>query len=114
MRSQRRSPQTVQLVSVTIAEDEFGNETLSTSSTTIEGAIFEPERPLERTGDNQAPVFQPAVWNLPGVRQVDADDQIIHGTGEDAMTWYVAGGGVVWLDRTKVPVQQTRAKGTAT
>lgn len=105
MRSQRRVGQTVQLVRVTVSEDELGNaEDPSTSSTEIDGAIFEPERALERTSADQAPVLQPAVWNLPGVYTVDADDQIVHGD----TTWFVIGGGEVWLDRTKVPVQLTR------
>lgn len=104
MRIQRRAAQTVQLVSVTSTRDDLGNISTTPVTTTVEGAQFEPSRPAERTGNDEAPVFLPAVWNLPGVRDIDADDQIVHG-GD---TWYVIGGGQPWLDRTKVPVQTTR------
>lgn len=104
MRNQRRTPLTVQLIQVTSTKDPLGNATETTSTTTVEGATFDPERTIERTGEDQVPIVQPAVFNLPGVYEINADDLVIHAD----TTWQVVGGGAVWLDRTKVPVVQPR------
>jgi hypothetical protein len=113
MRSQRRAPRTVTLTHVTTTRSNIGDETESTTQTVVVGAVFEPERALERTGNDQAPVLQPAVWNLPGVLAADSDDLITEGDATDpdfdsdsAATWQVVGEGVVWLDRTKIPVER--------
>lgn len=103
MRNQRRAPLTVVLNHVTSDRDELGNTTEPATSDTITGATFEPQQILERVDNEGAPVVQPAAFNLPGVWAVDADDQIVH----DGITWQVIGGGIVWLDRTKVAVKRT-------
>lgn len=106
MRSQRRASLTVQLVSVTTVDDGLGNLTPTPVETEIRGATFEPERLVERAGSDQAPVLVSAAFNLPGVYAVNADDTI---TDADDTVWQATGGGTVWLDRTKVPVTQTRS-----
>lgn len=100
MRSQRRSGRTVVLVAVVKTRSDVGDSTETETPTTVHGAIFEPERPLERTGDSRATVVRPAMWNLPGVHELDADDLVKDGD----VTWQVLGGSTVWLDRTEVPV----------
>lgn len=104
MRTQRRPSATVTVVRTTTTRDALGNKTTSRVTTSVEGAIFEPERTLERTGDDRAPVIQPARWNLPGVYELDGDDTIEDGDN----VWQVVGGSTVWLDRTEVPVTRTR------
>lgn len=93
----------------------LGDITETTTAQVIENAMFDPAHIDERTHSDQAPVLQPAVFNLPGVHDVDANDRILVGAVEvddiaayDGPTWYVTGGGLVWLDRTKVPVSETR------
>lgn len=108
MRAQRVTPRTVQLVRVTVEEDNHGDAVdggAPQEPVTVEGAQFYPERVVEQTGSRQAPVVEPAYWNLPGVHELDSDDQIMDGD----VTWYVIGGSAVWLDRTKVPVTRTRS-----
>lgn len=108
MRSQRRAPGTVQLIFVTTIKDNLGNETTSTEVVESDGAIFNPESILERTGNDQAPVVAPAFWNVPGAFVLDADDLVIEGGDPDdvdATTWQVVGGSALWLDRTKIPVE---------
>lgn len=110
MRSQRRSPVTVQLVSIARTEDNgLGDFTKTPTSITVDGAIYEPERPLERAGDDQAPVLQPASFNVPGVHTLLADDEVHIGADDDLVVWYVVGGSTVWLDRTNIPVSRTRS-----
>lgn len=109
MRSQRRAPATVTLVRSTRVTDtdDLGDAPASPVAPErieIAGAMFEPQQILTRSGNDQVPVVRPAVWNLPGVYDVDADDLIEH----EGTTWQVTGGGNVWLDRTKVPVTETR------
>lgn len=101
------------LVRIDTTEDAAGDETEDRTETPVAGAIFEPERTLERTSNDQAPVLVPASWNIPGVRELDSDDLIVEGDTTDdafdpdtAVTWQVIGAGVVWLDRTKVPVER--------
>lgn len=111
MRSQRRAPVTVQLVSVTRSGDnDLGDYTKATSYVEVEGAIFEPERAFQRTseraGETQAHVLQPAAFNVPGVYLLNADDEVHE--GDDI--WYVVGGSTIWLDRTNIPVSRTRVK----
>lgn len=105
------------LVQVTTDDpDGLGDDTTTAVVTTVEGAQFDPERTLERAGDDQAAVILPAVFNVPGVFELDADDMVIPGevTEEDLAdydgeVWYVVGGSAIWLDRTKIPVTQTRS-----
>lgn len=118
MRTQRRAARTVTIAAVAKSDDsDVGDSTETHTFTEVERAIFEPERPLERTGDGQALVVRPAMFNLPGVHDLDADDLILEGAldvvvVDDAIVggtvvWQVVGGSTVWLDRTEVPV--TRA-----
>lgn len=108
---------TVTLVQITTADpDGLGDDTTTAVVTTVEGAQFDPERISERPGDDQAAVVLPAVFNVPGVFDVDADDMVLEGevaeedlNDYDGPTWYVLGGAAVWLDRTKIPVTQTRS-----
>lgn len=113
MRSQRRAPVTVQLVSnAREGENGLGDYTEDPTTVEVEGAIFEPERAFQRTaeraGDTQAPVFQPAAFNVPGVYELTSDDEVHTGSGDDLEIWYVTGGSTVWLDRTNIPVSRTR------
>lgn len=107
MRTQRRAPLTVQLITVTkTGDDGLGNFTKPETSCTVRGATFEPERPAERAGEDQAPVMQPAAFNVPGCHHLGANDQVRC----NGATWYVVGGSTVWLDRTNIPVSQTRVQ----
>lgn len=123
MRTQRRAPVTVILAHITTTQD-MGNETEDATGTRVELAMFNPEQTLERSSTDQAPVVQPAFFDVPGVHDIDADD-LVHVTDvqlpEDPdelkallltvtpTSWQVVGGGNVWLDRTKVPVVQPRS-----
>lgn len=123
MRIQRRSPVSVILVHITTTRD-MGNEDETATGTLVKGALFNPETISERPSPDQAAVFEPAFFDVPGVHDVDADD-LVHVTeltelptdpGEleqllktvTPSTWQVDGGGAVWLDRTKIPVVQAR------
>lgn len=112
MRSQRRSTVTVDLVQVTRTDDNgLGDFTKTPNTTTVAGAIYEPERPTEHAGEDQARVLQPAAFNVPGIHELGADDEVRVHTGpeaEDREVWYVVGGSSPWLNRTNVPVSRTR------
>lgn len=101
----------MQLVSVARTGDNgLGDFTETPAPVTVPGAIFEPERPQERAGQDQAHVLAPAAFNVPGVYELTADDQVHVGEGDQRVVWYVVGGSTVWLDRTNIPVSQTRGK----
>lgn len=123
MRPQRRTPVSVILAHITTTTD-MGNETTTATGVLVAGAIFNPEAIAERSSTDQAAVLAPAFFDVPGVYDVDADD-LVHVTTLEELptdpdeleellvtvtdqTWQVVGGGGVWLDRTKVPVQQAR------
>lgn len=101
------------LKQITTTRTNVGDESETVTRVTAEGALFEPERVLERTGNQQTPTMQPAVWNVPGLYDLDSDDLVIEGDPEaegydeaTAPTWQVIGAGLHWLDRTKVPVER--------
>lgn len=105
MRTQRRAANTVRLVRISRTGDNgLGDFTGAESSVSVNGAIFEPARIDERTGEAQAHVLQPASWNVPGCHRLGANDEVR--CGDDV--WYVVGGSTVWLDRTNIPVSRTR------
>jgi hypothetical protein len=109
VRSQRRAPVTVILVHNTRTDDNgLGDFTQTPTPVTVDGAIFEPQTPLEHAGEDQAPVLAPAAWNVPGVHELGADDEVHVGEGDDLVVWYIVGGSTVWLDRTRIPVSQIR------
>lgn len=111
MRTQRRTPVTVVLLTTTRTDDNgLGDYTEITTETTIEGCTFEPQQIVESVDPDQPAIVQPAFFNLPGVHDLDADDLLRVGDGDDAETWQVVGGATVWLDRTKVPVKRTGAR----
>lgn len=106
MRTQRRPPVTIRLIrATTTADDHLGNETESTTTQIVPNAIFEPGALNERASTDQAKVYEPAFFNVPGVHPMDSNDRVV----TCGVTWYVQGGSTVWLDRTKIPVARTRA-----
>jgi hypothetical protein len=116
VRTQRRPPVDVTLVHVT-STTTMGDTNESATGEEVKRALFEPaQQILERAGDTQVAVLQPAAFNLPGIYSLDVDELIQIGIGIDPNqllevtdgTWQVVGGSTVWRDRTKVPVVQPR------
>ncbi|HET6154357.1 MAG TPA: hypothetical protein VFE15_15540 [Marmoricola sp.] len=106
MRTQRRARVVVQLVRTNVVEDQFGNSAETPRNETVHKCQFYPSPPAERSGDDSARILQTGFWDLPGDHPLLADDLIKAG----GVTWQVVGGSTLWLDRTKVPVQQARAR----
>lgn len=99
----------VVLVRPTITLDTYGDRTApDPERTTISGALFDPDRAAEQVAPEASAVTQSGVWNLPGVYEVDANATIEVGTGPDLVIWNVDGAGLIWRDRTKVPVTSAR------
>jgi hypothetical protein len=116
VRTQRRAPVDVTLVHVT-STTTMGDTDATATGEEVKRALFDPaQQILERAGDTQAVVVQPAVFNLPGIHTLDVHDLIQEGIDLDPDhlldigdgTWQVVGGSAVFLDRTKVPVVQAR------
>jgi hypothetical protein len=116
VRTQRRPAVDVTLVHVT-STTAMGDTDATATGTEVRGALFDPaQQILERVGDTQAAVVQPAVFNLPGIYSLDVDDliQVRVDIAADQLldiddsTWQVVGGSTVWLARTKVSVVQAR------
>lgn len=104
MRTQRRAPLTVRLVTVTTDRSPKGDETSTEKICVVHNATFEPERIFERAGTDQARVVQPAAFNVPGRHRLNANALVRCGGVE----WRVVGGSTVWLDRTNVPVVRSK------
>lgn len=94
---QRRPGVTVTLVHV--LENDLGDSDVTTS-TVIDGAIFEPDEQTSQDLDQAHPVYLQGAFNLPGVYTTAAGDTLLVGAAE----WQVLAEGNVWLDRTRVPV----------
>lgn len=96
----------MQVVKAKVTEDALGNETGSPVTVTVHGCQFDPDPVLERASDDQVAVLRAGILNLPGIHQLVADDDVkFYGS-----TWQVVGNGNVWRDRTKVRVEQARAR----
>jgi hypothetical protein len=104
VRTQRRPPVTVRLVRANRTVDKYGNGSRDPKVCVVDNALFEPDEPVERASDDQVPVLEFGHWNIPGRHTLVANDSIKAG----ADTWQVVGGGVIWLNRTKVRVQRAR------
>lgn len=115
MRSQRRAPVTVRIVKVSASDSDLGDDEVIRDTTLVEGAIFAPERPLERVGTDADLVLRPAAWHLPGLHALDADDlveELVDPTDPESAAgavWQVIGGSVRLIERTEVPVRRTSA-----
>lgn len=112
MRNQRRSSVKVVINSQRVTEDDLGNETPHPKKHTVPRCQFDPDhlqegaRDQERPDGDQVRVLRTGVLNIPGVFRLISDDTL------DFLgsTWQVVGNGQVWRDRTKVRVQQVRAR----
>lgn len=93
-------------------ENALGDETASPSKYTVERCQFDPDhlgqtaRSSERSSTNEVRILRTGVLNIPGVHQLVSDDTL----NFLGSTWQVVGHGQVFLDRTKVRVQQARER----
>lgn len=97
MRIQRRPGVTVTLVHV--VQNNLGDSDVTTS-TVINGAVFEPAPLTPDRIDQAPPTYQMGAFNLPGAYTAAVGDMLL----VDGAEWRVLEGGTVWLDRTRVPV----------
>lgn len=93
--------QSVTVTAVVTTRDQYGDETTSTSTTSVTGCMFEPEQSTERTDSHTPGVVTPAKFYLPVALTLNADDTI---TDAASVVWNVQGGSSVWVDQTEVPV----------
>lgn len=84
----------VHLVENTLGESDV------TTTTVIDGAIFEPGSQAPQNIDQAQATYAQGVFNLPGVYVADAGDTL----QADGTWWQVLGPASVWLDRTRVLV----------
>lgn len=88
---------------VTTTRDANGDSTTSSSTSTVAGALFEPQQGVERTDQHSPGVVTPAKFYLPGAVALNADDEI----DAAGVTWRVVAGSSVWGDQTEVAVERT-------
>lgn len=112
MRNQRRKPLTVVVHRPRVDESPLGDETTNPTSYTVERCQFDPDhlgqtsKSRERSSTREVRVLRTGVLNIPGVHKLIADDTVAF----LGSTWQVVGNGQVFLDRTKVRVQQARER----